>query len=107
MNEKVSAFLSAAKAQPELSNKVQDIYGEAAVAVAARLSELSQGTAYAFSPEEVLNSGGLSEDQLDGVSGGTSYSSINYHYESTGTGSPKAPGGPGDIFGLINSFRVR
>lgn len=107
MNEKVSAFLSAAKAQPELSTKVQAIYGEAAVAVATRLSELSQGTAYAFSPEEVLNNGGLSDDQLDGVSGGAGLSQVNWSYDYRGKGPAPQPRDPVGFFDVFNNLRVR
>ena len=108
MNDKVSAFFAAAKAEPELGNKVQAVYGDAATAVAARLSELSQGTAYAFSAEELLNQGGLSDDQLDGVSGGAGvgYSYVDYHSSSQGRGQPK-PSDPLNLFTGLNNFKFR
>ncbi len=107
MNDKVTAFLAAARAQPDLANKIQAIYGDAAATVAARLSELSQDTPFAFGPEEILNHGGLSDDQLDGVSGGAGVSKVDYHDEYTGSGPKTAPGGPFDIFGAINNFKFR
>lgn len=107
MNEKVSAFFAAAKTEPELGNKIQAIYGDAATAVAARLSELSQGTAYAFSPEELLNQGGLSDDQLDGVSGGAGvgYSKVEIHSEFQGRGALPKMSDPLNIFSGLSNYR--
>ena len=107
MNDKVSAFFAAAKAEPELGNKVQAVYGDAATAVAARLSELSQGTAYAFSAEELLNQGGLSDDQLDGVSGGAGITEIEYSSSYTGRGPMPKMNDPLNIFSGLNNFKFR
>lgn len=69
MNEKIRAFIQAAEAQPELSAQVRAIYGEVAVRVAERLSELSQATPHPVSPEDMLG-GPIADDHVADVSGG-------------------------------------
>ncbi len=75
---KVSQFLESAKAQPELAGQVEAIFAEAATTLAARLSALSQGTAHAFAPQDVLGARPLDDGQMEGVPGAGIFDGVNY-----------------------------
>lgn len=67
MTGNVSRFLEASRTDAALAEKMEAIGAEAATLVAARLSELSQGTSFPFSAEEVLAQSPLSDEHLDSV----------------------------------------
>lgn len=70
MTNNVSRFMEASQSDADLAQKVEAIGAEAAALVAARLSELSQATAFPFAPGDILSARTVPDDNLEMVSGG-------------------------------------
>ncbi len=70
MADNISRFMDASQADADLAQKVNAVANEAAALVAARLSELSQATAFPFTVQEALAERPMSDNQLEAVTGG-------------------------------------
>ena len=70
MADNISRFMDASHADADLAQKVNAVANEAAALVAARLSELSQATAFPFTVQEALAERPMSDNQLEAVTGG-------------------------------------